>query len=950
MTGKLYIVCLLIASLFTNNLLAQENFHFDTIELPNNISNSWIQDIFQDGKGFIWFVNGEGLNRYDGYELKTFNASSDVWGSAGYHYTAEDKHGFIWGGSFYGEVFRFNPALEKFEFFNHDTTDHNKRIWDVYADKDGFIWIISDIGLYSFKPPAPGENFENINVLKYIHNPLDSTSLSTNAINTIFQDKQKRYWIGTRTNGIDILYNRVPDGKFIHYPFSPDHNSVVGNNIQDIFQDSNENIWIGTQNSGISIVVNDTLSDNINFANYNHDENNPYSLFSNRIQKIIQSKDKTIWISAEYRLQKVESENFDFNNLKFDTYTSNLNTPALLNVNEMCSDREGRLWISNYGNGVAVRDPAKYKFHHYKIPNSQIMSFFEMPGSNGRKVWVSTGAGLYLFDRVNNKFIYTNNHQAKNELRTNINRFYQSRFNKNVWVGCTRFYSSVSAVDTILPHSMFCGFKKFDPFTGKTIVLNKNAKTLLAYKNSSASSHYPVNEVYDIEEISEKYIVLATHLGIALYDQQEDKYIQKPKGPLSKLANINGAIVDLLHDSKENLWISVTSIQQRCVFRFNPLSGELRNYLKNKLKLKHNIVNKIIEDSNGDIWFAIRGLGLGKYIYEIDSISFYNLAEVQYKGLGVKNMLEDDNKYLWLSGTYLTKFDIENGSYWTYKKEDGLQDDVFAQWAAYKSPATGEMYFGGDHGFNIFHPDSIQASSYIPPVFITDFELMNSPVVLADYRETEHILPDNCIESIILNYDQNFFSFKFAALDYTNPSNNRYLYKLDGLDKEWIQSYDRKATYTNLDPGEYILRVKGSNHDGVWNEKETLLKITILPPWWRTTLAYFIYALIIISIVYLTWRLQLKRIRIKHEYEMSKFEAEKMHEVEKMKSRFFTNISHEFRTPLTLIFGPAKDISEKPKDPGIKRSAGIISRNASRLFALVNQLLDFSKLEEGKMK
>ncbi len=190
------------------------------------------------------------------------------------------------------------------------------------------------------------------------------------------------------------------------------------------------------------------------------------------------------------------------------------------------------------------------------------------------------------------------------------------------------------------------------------------------------------------------------------------------------------------------------------------------------------------------------------------------------------------------------------------------------------------MYFAGSNGFIRFHPDSIRANSFIPPVVITSF------------KKFDHSYPLE--NEIHLSYNENFISFEFAALNYVDPGKNQYAYKMEGIDKEWVFSGTRRyASYTSLPPGKYTFRVKGSNNDGVWNEQGTSVSIIISPPWWETAYAYILYALIIISIIYLTWRLQLKRIRIKNKYEMSRFEAEKLHEVDQIKSRFFTNISHE---------------------------------------------------------
>jgi signal transduction histidine kinase/DNA-binding response OmpR family regulator len=250
---------------------------------------------------------------------------------------------------------------------------------------------------------------------------------------------------------------------------------------------------------------------------------------------------------------------------------------------------------------------------------------------------------------------------------------------------------------------------------------------------------------------------------------------------------------------------------------------------------------------------------------------------------------------------------------------------------------NGEMYFSGSRGFTRFHPDSIKDNPFIPPIVITSFKKFDKPFRI----EKEIHLP----------HDENFLSFEFAALSYLSNERNQYAYKMEGLDKDWVQSGTRRyASYPNLDPGEYVFKVKGSNNDGIWNEAETSISIIITPPWWKTTWAYILYSLLMLVAIYTTWKMQVKRIRMSHEFEMTKFEAQKLHEVDEIKSRFFTNISHEFRTPLTLILGPVKQIIERTKEEKTKDDLKVVHKNANRLLGLVNQLLDISKLESGRMK
>jgi len=293
----------------------------------------------------------------------------------------------------------------------------------------------------------------------------------------------------------------------------------------------------------------------------------------------------------------------------------------------------------------------------------------------------------------------------------------------------------------------------------------------------------------------------------------------------------------------------------------------------------------------------------------------------------------------------LSKLNLSTGSFKNYTKQDGLPEFITSVSFCFKSK-DGRMFINTSEGQVVFHPDNLKDDPITPLVVLSNIELFNRPGEKLIYKG---FLSE--IKEIILPYNHNDIRFDFVGLHFSSPENNRYKYILENFDNNWSDAGNQRyATYTNLDPGEYIFKVTASNKDGIWNETGTSIAVIIKPPWWQTTWAYLVYLIIVAGFLYLIWKTQLRRLRIKHEFELSKFEAQKLYEVDEIKSRFFANISHEFRTPLTLILGPSKDLMEKINDEEIKRVLGMINRNAKKLLALVNQLLDVSKLESGSMK
>jgi signal transduction histidine kinase/ligand-binding sensor domain-containing protein/DNA-binding response OmpR family regulator len=618
--------------------------------------------------------------------------------------------------------------------------------------------------------------------------------------------------------------------------------------------------------------------------------------------------------------------------LKFNPQTENFqyyapirNIPHSLSRNStifsLFEDRTGIIWIGTWGGGINKLDSKKWKFKNYSYyphleNNPKLNRIICMAEDKENNIWMGTSGGLLRFNRSQNT-LDPKPLKKLNSSKYSIPSILLDESN-NIWLGT--YTSGLIKYNLQQSSFRFYAHNPDDP--------------------SSISGNY-ISEIY-----KDRFgiIWIGTHGGLNRFDSESEKFKRYQPNANEEGSISHIEIRSIFEDRYGILWVGTNggglNKFDRATDKFikyDPFLGDME---------EGSSVPAIYEDKSENFWVGTYHSGF--HLFDRDKgISIKKYSEKE--GLAnnsVRAILEDDSGNLWISTRNgISKFNLISKSFRNFSESDGLQDNVFLRHSALKCQ-NGEILFGGENGFNIFHPDSIKDDPISPQVVITDINLINKPENTL-HSETKHFN-----EKIInLSYDQNDLHFKYVALHYGEPEKNSYKYILENYNENWIDAgNNREATYTNLDPGEYTFRVKAANRDGIWNEEGASLKIIILPPWWATTWAYIIYGLIILSIIYFTWKLQLKRIRMKHDYEMSKFEAEKMHEVDEMKSRFFTNISHEFRTPLTLIFGPAKDISEKTKEQDTKKGIGIIKRNASRLYGLVNQLLDLSRLESGKMK
>ena len=943
MTIKVHIVhyCIIcfLFSINTNIFSQYGDIGFELLSVEEGLTDATIHCITQDSKGFLWIGTEGGLFRYDGYKFKVFQNKPEnpySLSNNNIHALYADSSKDLWIGTYGGGLNNFDLMKEIFTRYMHQTEDitsiSDNEIVSIIKDREGYLWIGTYGGGLN-KVDLNAKTGSHLTFIRYNHNINNPSSIAGDEVYTICEDKSGVIWIGTN-NGLSRYL--IGGDNFINYRRNTDNpNSLSNNKIHSIIEDSASELWIGTYGGGLNKLIHDKTDDSIFFLHYKNDPNDPVTINDNNVFTMFEDSKGLLWIGTlSGGLNIFNTKSTSFTNYKYD-----VNDPSALSSNLIYSifeDNSGIIWVGPHsGNGIHKFDPLKEQFNNdsyyiQKPVDLSIKNVFPLCEDDSGILWIGTYDGLYRVDCNNGSFIkYINDPNNPTSLSNDrIVTICEDASNK-LWIG-----------------TLGGGINKFD----------KEKEKFVSYR-------YDPNNVRSISND----MVLATYIdplgliwigtyggGLNIFDPKDESVLHFKHDPEDSTTLSDNRINSIFEDRNGNIWIGTWSGGLNRFDRQTKLFTHYTNDPYDPTSISINYVYSIYEDSAGFLWIGTNNGGLNRFDYNKGVFKSYRMSD----GLPsetVYGLLEDDNGHFWLSTKNgLSKFDPITGEVRNYDMKDGLTDNEF-NYKSYCKTKSGYFIFGGTNGLNIFHPDSLIDNTHIPPVVITDFQLFNETVPTGfDEKRDRTILNTSIAETdeLELKYDENIFSFEFAALDFHAPEKNKYAYIMEGFEENWnYTNADRRfVTYTNLDPGEYTFRVNASNNHGVWNEEGASIKIIILPPWWATTYAYLFYVLLIIGTIYLVWRMQLKRVKIKHEYEMSKFEAEKMHEVDEMKNRFFANLSHEFRTPLTLIFGPAKDIEEKCKDNEAKHSAGIIKRNAGRLYALVNQLLDISKLEAGKMK
>ena len=892
------------------------SYNFENYSTKEGLSQNAVLSILQDKEGFMWFGTKDGLNRYDGYSNEVFhNDPFNPTTISPNNITAlfEDSNSNFWIGTSYGELNLYKKKYQSFQQIRYNTykasNDNAFQITAIAEDSIKNLWIgTKGDGLY--KLTFSNGNTVNPKVVHFVNKPKDKNSISSNYIFAIHLDSLKNLWIGA---GNDLLKVNVKENNFTRQNILINHISPTPQyEITSICQTDNAYLWLGTP-------------DGLILFNINTRETELYPYEFRIVNHIVKDQQNKLWVATISGVIKFDPIKKTFRAFLHDPFE-----PLSLSYNAISSlycDRTGIIWIGTNGEGLDIFDPYNNQFHTFirrndktsRIPGFSIGAICE---DDQDCVWIATSV-LYCWNRKTGKL-----------------KSYETSPKQSDGFGYSGAYSIIQSKNSDIWTGSGAGLFDYNHKTGK----------IIEYKEFiSDSIKIRQRVVYCVFQDNDGYIWAATN-----------NYLCKLVDPVRKVFKIylynndwqsEISRVNIYEDNSGKFWIC----SRDGLLCFDQNNGSIVRYkynAANKSSLNNNTVRCLCPDPkepNKFFWLGTSGGGLNKFNIDLKTFTHFTTKDGLPNNV-VYGILPDEKGNLWISTNKgISKFNPESLTFRNFDIHDGLQSDEFNIGAYFKSK-SGEMFFGGIKGLNYFYPQEINDNKHVPNIVITKCEILKKP----DSRLDDNAVALNIYDKskdLILPYTDNIISFNFAAMDFSSPEKNNFSYMLENFDKTWINSgTNHSALYTNLPPGNYIFHVIGSNNDGIWNKKGASLSFVIMPPWWQTWWAYLIYGLLFFSSLLFIRHYELNRLKLKTQLKLEKVESNSLRNLDKLKSRFFANISHEFRTPLTLILGQIESVMSSNIDIAEKGKLQVANRNSKRLLTLINQLLDISKIESGSME
>ncbi|MBI5471476.1 MAG: response regulator [Ignavibacteriae bacterium] len=910
----LRVISTFLAAALTYGVVWGENISFRHLTIDDGLSQNAVTAILQDHRGFMWLGTKDGLNRYDGYVFTTYRHNPfDTASLSASHITSlfEDSRGSLWIGTVEGRVDRFVRRTETFQRFR---TNVASEISTIAEDSSGNIWV----GTHSDGLLMLAKESHEFVHLK--NQPGRARSLSSNAVHALLVDVSGTVWVGTK-NRLNKLVGGDAFEHFLIYtknPLAPPSDN--DSSITAILQGEHGTLWLGVGNG---VVHFDPAVKK--FVGYPH-HYDVYRYDWGRVKGMAQGGDRELWIATASELMRFNQEKKTYEYSRNDPLD-----PKSLSYNVVSTirkDRTGILWIGTAGGGVNLYDDKSRRFStliRKQDPASRIAGFSVRSILEDKEgyVWVSTDV-VYRWNR------------HTRELKS-----FETTSDQPDDFGNTTAGSMVQSTSGILWFSSTQGLFSYDPISQRTRL----------YKHTREdTTGLPEKSVHALFEDRSGTLWVATESYLCkLLDTEKGKF-RRVRFRQNTGQSQNVGLV-IRQDGAGRIWLGT----ENGLLRFSQTDEtfeEFRNDPARLTSLSNNQIKCICIDPQSPekiLWIGTAGGGFSRF--DLETRTFHHFGEKD--GLPnnvVYGIVPDEQGHLWLSTNKgLSRFDLKTHAFRNYDVGDGLQSNEFNTGAYFRS-RSGEIFFGGIKGLNYFRPETLRENSFLPHVVFTGLKLDNVEV---SRTYPNSILASSISEtkSLTLSPNISIVTFEFAAMEFTAPEKNRYQYKLENFNSDWIDAGTvRSATYTNVPPGSYTFRVKASNNDGIWNDEGAALELTILPPWWKTWWAYALYAIVVLAALYIMRRYELNRLRLKGALELETIEAVKLKELDRLKSRFFANISHEFRTPLTLILGQVDNVMNSGIEVKEKAKLHVALRNARRLLQLINQLLDLSRIEAGSME
>ncbi|WP_276484318.1 hybrid sensor histidine kinase/response regulator transcription factor [Paraflavitalea pollutisoli] len=879
---------LLIALLPQASTANAQQTAFRHITVENGLSQNAVIAISQDSHGFMWMGTPNGLNRYDGYRIRQFQSRPADSTTLSTSSVLSILHDSR-KQLWIGCFDGLNRYDERLDRFFRVKLPIQKSVafYALYEDMQGRIWAGTDHGLFYVDPAQPQH-------LQPVLLPGQQQIDQQWNVRALLQDRKGRLWVGTTTGLLQMSQPGIVAG-IMHYRHEPGNPaSISADFVTTLAEDRYGKLWVGTHSHGLNAFDGNTGS----FTRFLH--TNTPSIISNTIRKVLIDKQGQLWIGTQEGLSIL-----DETGRHLQSYQQNDMDPASLShnsVHHLFQDKSDNIWIGTWFGGINYTYAVNTRFNilHKKdkpghLNNNVISSITEDEKKN---LWIGTeGGGLNYYDRNSGYFTsYRHNPNDPHSIGSNLIKVVYRDWQGQIWCGT---------------HGG--GLNLLDPIK----------RTFTRYLYEANNPLYLNAEIVGLYEDSRGHLWVGSTMGLKLYDKTPQGLVQA-QTPLSQHPLFKQTAKYFLEDDKNRMWVSTYSGLYLIV------NDSVR-------KVTDNITNCILQDKAGQVWLGLQQNGLARYEEKSRQLEYHNQPE-KIGSRNIFGILEDNQQNLWLSSDNgLLKYHPRQNQLQLFTVSDGLAGNAF-NFNSYFKDSKGDFYFGGFNGITWFSPDKIVVNPTAGNIVLTGLKLFNNPVQPLD---STGLLKESItsLRQLTLRHNQNVINLEFALINYIKSNKNNYAYKLKGYDKDWVYTTTPLASYVNLPSGDYDFLVKGANNDGVWSEPLTL-SIEVLPPFWNTWWAWILYTLLAAGIIFLFSRYIFLRELFKKEDEL--------HQV---KLNFFTNVSHEIRTHLTLIMAPVEKMQDSEETGSFARQQlDSIRKNANRLLKLVSELMDFRKAETGHLK